>query len=364
MNKKVLMLFSGHNDRAVIALCRFFKLHNLEFIIIAVSDKDKIFNTSWKKNVIFTRTSKHLNIELFKKIRETFDKYNGTSLTLNICQTSEFLNQFILEHKKDLEVLNITSSLPDQETYNKLTNKLSSKDIINEAIGITAPPQITFDKITYPCVFKPKQNIVNGKIYYPIICNTEQDLINSTEKPTSDNWFLQKFINGQSYYLCAYINKSGDFASCWQQNLIQQPNGKSIVLAKICENPGINESNLFRYIKEIGYFGLFMMEILVEENNLYFIEINPRFWGPLQLAIEAEPRIMYLFLEEINIKIKQSAIKKSNENSWYAWAKGAESPKCKKYPALAKINQKYIDRLIKEYDIYNREDTILLHYKH
>src|SRR5690606_17064169 len=82
-----------------------------------------------------------------------------------------------------------------------------------------------------------------------------------------------------------------------------QPGGKSILAAQTCDNPGIDDARIFRSLHRNGYFGPFVMEVIYDGNDFWFIEINPRFWGPLQLGIDCGSRFLDLFLEDYGLSV-------------------------------------------------------------
>ena len=145
--------------------------------------------------------------------------------------------------------------------------------------------------------------------------------------------------------------------------MIQQANGKSIVLAKSDKNPGVDVDKFFNGMFSVGYFGLIMMELIIDKDlNIYYIEINPRFWGPLQLALDVNPKILELFVRDSGIDIKSKPISNKNK-SWYSWSYGAKDSNCKYYPLLANFEKTEINKLLKENDLYLKSDTIDLHDK-
>jgi hypothetical protein len=357
----MFIIFSGHNDRAVIALCRFFDRYKIHFAIIAALKNDLIFETSWRKKVILSRIDKQLDKELFEQIKkipalEDFDK-------LIYCPTTEFMNCFVLENRNFLEAIGFIINLPSQSIYLKITSKLQSASIIDNILNIKTPPTLNWDNYSSPCVFKPKNNIEDGKILYPIICLSEKEASIEINRLSPSKWFIQKYISGQSYYLCGYLAKDGCYEYFWQVNMMQQANGKSIVLAKSDENPGVDVFKFFNGLFNLGYFGLIMMEILIDkDSNIYYIELNPRFWGPLQLALDVNPEILELFARDSGIDIK--SMPASNKNDyWYSWSYGAKNSTCKNYPLIAHLDIEKINQLLRENDLYLKSDTLSLHDK-
>ena len=115
-----------------------------------------------------------------------------------------------------------------------------------------------------------------------------------------------------------------------------------------------------------GYFGPFMMEVMLDESGqLYFIEVNPRFWGPLNLVLKACPSLLYRFSEDHGLNPKRNLYALDHTQQLYAWAFGARTGNCRFYPGIRFINEgNEIDILLEKYDVYGEIDTRALHNKH
>lgn len=353
---KAALIFSGYNQRAVIALCRYLTGIKQLFIIISANENDPIYKTDYRENVVLERSDNLLTFDLFREISGCYGR------PLVYLPTSEFLNSFVLNNVESLDSINIQTGMPHKSIYYEITNKWSCQRIINKLSSIKLIKSQSLDKVKAPCVIKPYENVHEGKVLYPFICLNDDNLKKVRNSILYKNYFAQQYIDGQSYYYCAYISRYGDSYGYWQANFLQQPDGKSIVFAKLCENPGIDTTPLTKAISELGYFGPMMIEFIRNDNGFYFIEINPRFWGPLQLCVDAFPKLLdrYMF-EWFDKTIKGHAKASSGFYSWYYGLKSATSA-VKRYPELESI--KNSDQLMLDADIYSRPDTIELSLKH
>lgn len=353
MSKRAFLIFSGHNDRAVLALCRFFSHRKLPFIIAASGKADLIFQTPWAAHVTLTRQDKSVDRHLFESVVQS----SPDTEQLIYCPTTEYINNFVLDNRAHLESLGLEFLLPSQEVYHSLSNKKSSLEIIESFCKLQAPPNIPWGEVITPCVFKPRENISAGAVHYPILCFNNSDAADKYATLSQSHWFAQKYIQGQSHYLCAYLSRSGSYVAYWQTNLMQQAGGKSIVLAKTGKNPGIDEHVLFQKLAQYQYFGPLMMEIIQDEqNNLFYIEINPRFWGPLQLAVDAHPEMLDLFAADAGFETAASLPPpRSDQEFWYVWAEGAKTPDCRLYPAAHALKTAEIQALAAQFDVFNSE---------
>lgn len=359
MSQVTFLIFTGHNDRAVVALCRFFSLQKISFVLVASADENPAFTAPWQDKIIFKRSHKVVDIALFQAVMQAYQSSRVTDSELVYCPTTEFINEFVLQHRTALESVGIKIPLPSKEVYDRLTNKASSIEFTASAIGISAPPLLDWSALHVPCVLKPKQNIVRGVVQYPQICMTQAELATALATINPDEWFAQAFVQGQSYYLCACLNQSGQYAYFWQLNLLQQPNGKSIVLARTCRDPGIDAEKLLKALHDTEFRGPLMMEVIqeMETGKFHFIEFNPRFWGPLQLALDACPDLLRVFVNDaggVSFPLFPAQVPTATEH-WYAWADGAGAPGCRRYPSLGDLNDQELTSLLQQHDVFKRD---------
>ncbi len=211
---------------------------------------------------------------------------------------------------------------------------------------------------------------MDGIAHYPVLCFDPQEVERMRGSLDPRTWLAQAYVVGQSHYLCGYLSSQGRFAFYWQTNLIQQPGGKSIVLAKTGQNPGLDEGKFFSSLAKKGYRGPLMMEIIqTSDRSLFFIEINPRFWGPLQLGVDACPGMIDLYLEDAGLHTDLPPAPSmyatpTDRIVWYAWKKGAQAPSCHLYPAAREISGQELPALLTAHDVYNRDDSRRLHGVH
>ncbi|MCC8991616.1 MAG: hypothetical protein LM514_03350 [Streptococcus sp.] len=355
-------MFSGHNDRAVVALCRYFHAVQIPFFLVARYDLDAIFRTQWRQYVLFQREDASLNVQLMERVALNLRERR---LSPVLCATSEFLNRFVLDNYSNITASGWNCALPERRLYYALSDKRTSEKVISDLIGLRSPHEQVPGNWASPCVLKPKCNMVNGKILYPILCQNQDELEEALETIKIDEWFSQEWIEGQSLYLCAYLDRMGDFDSYWQENLLQQSGGKSIVLARTTANPGINVEKLMVGLHSKGYFGPFMMEIIRDESGrLFYIEVNPRFWGPLNLSLKACPNLLRRFAIDHELKPLQFLSTQDNTEHWYAWVFGALDSNCRRYPAAAAYTDIEMKLLLQRHDIYAGQDTNLLSGNH
>lgn len=348
------LIFSGHNQRAVIALVRYLEGHSLRYYVVASGPDDPIYNTDYSENVVFQRSSKKVCINLFEDILERITGENPVYLP-----TTEFINDFVLENREGIERLGILVKLCEKSVYNKLTSKVESQDILCVGTNIIKVPVQSKRNLKAPCVFKPYVNIKNGVGCYPIICRSDSDLEKLLQEVDVEDYFVQNYVDGASYYLCGYLSESGGFCGYFQKNIAQQEGGKSIVFAESCENPGVDVEAIVKRLTSVSYYGAVMIEVIESDGAFYYIEMNPRFWGPLQLGIDSYPRFLGGFVfDYFDCSIdKISGGSDFKVGVKYSWLYGAISKKYRLLPQSGNVESE----MFKLYDIYNRLDTGELH---
>lgn len=356
------IIFSGHNDRAVVALCRYFDAAGLPFSIVASFHADAIYRTYWHKRVLLQREDRTLTLGLMERISRELE---AREVVPTLCPTSEFLNRFVLDNREALEEMGWVCFFPEKDLYLRLSDKQTSPPLIKSLVGIATPPRQNDGHWTAPCVLKPRSNVVDGKVLYPLLCRQPEQLEAALQQIDREHWFHETWIDGQSIYLCAYLDKKGNYDSFWQENLMQQEGGKSIVLARTTKNPGLDEDRLMAGLHAEGYFGPIMMELMRDESGkLYYIEVNPRFWGPLNLAVAACPGLLHRFATDLGLVPERILRSPENTAHWYAWAFGAHAGSCRRYPASLHFSNKELEKLLMKHDVYAAADTSSLSNQH
>lgn len=299
LKEKIYIVFSGYNQRGILAFCRRLSALNKKFYVIASNMNDFIFKTKYKNKVAFIRYSKVLDIENFKEIINKII-INKETEKLIICPSSEFLNQFLLKNRKYIESLDIEIPLTDISTYEMITNKNSFSKLCKEK-NIVIPPRFScFEKANIPFVAKPKINIKNNRTLYPYLITNEAIKKEFFQKEDTQNFYYEEFIDSpNSYYLLYYFSPFNYSIAFSQENLLQQADGKSIVFAKSSDIHKKDISNTYKnLLVEIGFTGLIMIELRKRDDKYYMIEANPRLWGPSQLLVDNKIKILDAFIYE------------------------------------------------------------------
>lgn len=367
LNKlRTIVVFSGSNQRAVISFLRFAKSQQLRFFIIANGQNDNIFSTEYAVNVIHTREYNVLDINEISHVCLKVIKSTSVSEVL-ILPSSEFLNRFLLQNSKYLRSINVHVGLCSLEVYNKISDKKSFCSICS-SYGLPVPHEYIKRPEAPPYVCKPKSYFLNNiPAPKPIIILTEHDL-HKLSSHDEESFFYQEYIGGRSIYLLYYVYKNGTYEVFSQENLIQQSEGRSMILAKSSDyhlnNPITRE--YANVLHSEGFNGLVMVEIKLWEGKAYMIEANPRFWGPLQLVLDSGMSLLHTFAKE-NGLIANTEYPTTNylTDIYYFWSGGLVQNR-QTPPSFHLFNPSdFIDNYHKiiTNEIYLKPDTINIYSK-
>jgi len=348
---RLFVVFSGWNNRAIIALCRFFYKNKYCFCVVAKDESDYILKTKYRKYVGYIRKSRILTpddfISVIKAVR-------GNRKEIVICPTSEYLNTFVLNHAEEFSKYCVVP-LVSKNLYDKVTNKASFLEFI-QSHGICIPSTVAPAECSLPFVAKPINNVVDGRSLYPHIIENVAGLERFYATENEVDFFFEEYICGDSFYLCFYIDENKNYTCFWQKNLVQQSGGKSVVVAKVVDfNDELLEMKVFSALVGAGFHGVGMIEFKERDQQYYAIEMNPRFWGPLQLAIDCNSSIVESFcLFEVS-KNRRKVLE-----GGYLWSGGVLS-ELLKLRSLKLYSISFIGVLIcmlKYKDVYFRKDSL------
>ncbi len=129
-----------------------------------------------------------------------------------------------------------------------VSDKQSFGCICKENNILTPEEYSNLVEIKYPCVAKPKKYFseTTGKILAPVILldKTALNIFKRAEK--MKDYYFQEYIDGVSYYLLYYFHRNGRVYKYSQKNIVQQPDGKSMVAAVSAKYHLNGESNQVR----------------------------------------------------------------------------------------------------------------------
>ncbi len=210
----------------------------------------------------------------------------------------------------------------------------------NKTIKFAAENNVPIPQTIYPESIKDVEDISNS-IKYPVVikapeesgsvkyANSEQELITLYKKvyrshtPRIDSGKLpqiQEYIPGEGYGFFALFNHGEPRAIFAHKRLHEYPpTGGPSTMAQSVYDPNINVLGL-KLLKALEWHGVAMVEFKKDarDNTFKLIEINPKFWGSLDLAIASGVDFPYLACNMcINGDIEP--VFEYNQNVSYRW---------------------------------------------
>ena len=321
---KGFVLFSGANDRAVLALCRGFEKHNVPFGLIARGEDDLLRKSRYADRFLAVRTSEDLRFEDVVTAAQKGNERYGVGHWV-VCATSEYLNIRLFAFTERLLAEGIEVSTCDRDLYMRVSDKGSFRSYSTE-LGV-APPSILQwgdeGSLSLGFVAKPLQNLSpEGRILYPYLVRTPLERRQFLDEPSRDRYYLERFIHGESWYLLYYFKSDGSFTMGAQRNYLQQGKGKSILVASSEQYPDSEVPLRFsNALTRDGYRGFIMIELKrTAQGESVAIEANPRCWGPFQLTLDAGMGLFEAYLEDHGIRPRSSA---KGRSAFYCWTGGS-----------------------------------------
>ncbi|MBI5767163.1 MAG: hypothetical protein HZA93_05160 [Verrucomicrobia bacterium] len=296
---RVFLVPSGYNFRAVLAFCRALRLARLPIAIVACTRDDPIFRTRYARNVVYLRPGHKLDVVQFAAATALARSHTGAARCV-LAPASEYLVRWALQHRTALESAGCDLPLPDAATYFRVTEKASLTSFCR-GFGLPVPAEIPeASPATLPCVAKPRWNVApDGRSLYPWLLRTPADLARFAAEARPQDFFFQEWVEGRSFYLLFHLPAHGAATRYSQENLAQQPGGKSMVLARAADLHRTPEAGRWEaMLRATGFHGLVMLELRQRGSEFVLIEANPRLWGPLQLCVDGCPRLLANYLAE------------------------------------------------------------------
>jgi len=190
-------------------------------------------------------------------------------------------------------------------TVNSLADKCSLMRLA-ESLDIPVPKTwyaenagelpVALDTLDYPLVLKPGKSWLEhgGKWLHTSVriassSAEAEDLLNSDPAFAADPFMLQEYLPGKGEGVFTLYNSGKSLAFFAHQRLREKPprGGVSVLSESRMVDPELLSYSR-KLLDHANWHGVAMVEFRVTpEGKPYLMEINTRFWGSLQLAIDA-----------------------------------------------------------------------------
>lgn len=286
-NKIIIIGADHHNTLAVI---RCFGMQHCDYEILILTEHDNLVGVSHSKyargkvSCVAPNEREMLNWLL----------QNRTQDKKAVIVTCSDLAAYVVDaHVEDLAPYYITQGFEGEPgKVVALMNKMEQKRLA-EKYGIcmakswtVAVNQTSEADITYPCIIKPEVSAKGNKADIAV-CENEREYIKALihlKELGYQEVLVQQYLKKQ-YEICAFgaMSSGGNTKGVVVKKLRETPPPAqgSTLLAKYIEDPDINKAidGVIRMLAAEGYHGLYDIEMLVCEDDIYLNEINFRSSG-------------------------------------------------------------------------------------
>jgi carbamoyl-phosphate synthase large subunit len=280
----------------------------IEYMLNLKINNLKIFITDTNKNVPTFFISKKI-----KKI-----------LTIG-SKKKDYINQIIQIVKRNKIDVVIPLSDHDVKSLSNLKKKnifpntkfiVSEENVINICLNkIKTNHFLKINNIPYAPIYKKLTNSVK----FPLILkkiegsrSDDQKIINSKNDLTkfSKKFFLQKFIKGREFNVDILNDLKGNFVSCSVKEKILMRAGETDRCKIVFSSKFLEFSK--KLSKCLRHIGNIDVDLIVKNDRIFVIDINPRFGGGYPATHESGLNyIKFLILAAQNIKFRLPIINKS-----------------------------------------------------
>lgn len=302
--KRILILDA--NQRSALAATRSLGARGLS-IITADSTSSSLAGSSRYATLHAIYPSPHTAPDAFIATLQTLVERHNIDVLLPMTDVTTAL---VLDHRARLAGVRIPC--PDLQAYEQLSDK-GRLAMLAARLGVQTPHTIAVDgaaeldavcdRLTFPVVLKParSRNWVDGRCvtapvrYVRSLADLRAALAQGSQT-TPIPWLIQEYVPGQGQGVFCLFDRGRPHSFFSHRRLREKPpSGGVSVLSESVPLPPQMVASAQRILSHVGWHGVAMVEFKVTHDGTpYLIEVNGRFWGSLQLAIDAGIDFPYL----------------------------------------------------------------------
>jgi len=206
-----------------------------------------------------------------------------------------------LAGRKSLFPDGVVVGAPEPGIVDRATDKIAFLDIA-EKVGLETPPTLHVGVddladlnvlLSLPAVVKPlrsEQHLPDGTLEHagPRLVSDIQDARATLGRYAGRTGVVQPYLPGQIYGFCA-VAWEGELVCCLHQigERIWPRDCGMVCYARTVARDEALERSIAAFIRDIGWSGIFQVQLLRHQERLYAIDLNPRIYISIALAIAA-----------------------------------------------------------------------------
>ncbi len=300
------ILILDANQRSALAATRSLGARGLT-VITADSTGSSLAGASRYAALHAVYPNPHSEPEAFVATLQTLVERHRIDVLLPMTDVTTAL---VLNHRARLSDVRIPC--PELSAYEQLSDKgrlaalateLDVKTPATVSVSDAAALDEVHQNLTFPAVLKParSRNWIGGRcvtapVQYVYSMAELRAAIERASRVAPIPWLIQEYVPGQGQGVFCLFEHGRPHSFFSHRRLREKPpSGGVSVLSESVPLPPQMVAAAQRILSHVGWHGVAMVEFKVTpEGTPYLIEVNGRFWGSLQLAIDAGIDFPYL----------------------------------------------------------------------
>lgn len=303
------VLVTDGNERSALAITRALGQRDIEVIVGAETERSLAAASKycWRS---FSYPSPYGDARGF--VAQMVEVVKRLKVT-TVVPTSDIAMSLIGQYRHEFEK-HTNLPIPATEVYESLSNKYYLTQLANE-LKVPFPetifvPDGCWEKavcspLHYPAVVKPGRSLIsiNGNVRKTAIhyAASERQLkrLYETIDYLREPSLIQRRVEGEGQGVFALMNNGKPVALFAHRRLREKPpSGGVSVLRESIALPQPMTQLALRLLQHVGWHGVAMVEFKIDRHTgvPFLMEVNGRFWGSLQLALDAGidfPHLLY-----------------------------------------------------------------------
>ncbi len=286
------------NTRSALAVTRSLGKRGIKVLTADESRTSLAGSSRYSSQYLQYPSARHEEDKFISVVKALCDKHQIDTLM----PVTELTSGILLKHREILKPAKLPFA--DIETVNSLADKCKlialakSLDIPTPAsleIKAGTIPEEEFSRREFPLVVKPglswlitDNGWIQTSVGIPDSAHEAIQLIEEGPAFQNHNYLLQDYVSGHGEGIFAIYHHGEAVAFFAHRRLREKPpdGGISVLCESVDPKPALLEFAR-KILNHVKWHGVAMVEFRVDGENIYLMEVNTRFWGSLQLAIDS-----------------------------------------------------------------------------
>ena len=218
-----------------------------------------------------------------------FCKKNSISIVIPTIDTEL---EVLSKSKEMFEEIGVMVAISSQEVCKTFYHKSTTDTFFTEH-SVPTPKMVTdFENVTYPLFAKLNNSSCSVGAQKVYSVDEAKELLNE-----NSDYIFQEFIDADEFTVDVYVNKSGEVCSVVPRQRLEVRAGE-VNKALAVKDETIIDTVKDLCAKMIGAFGVITVQLFKKDEQISFIEVNPRFGGGYPLSWRAGADMVGMLIDD------------------------------------------------------------------